>query len=62
MFPFLRRADTQILVTTGLFHLPVYAPKYWNIFDQVYLSTYKVMVYYMMHSMDFIQIEVVILC
>ena len=33
--------DVQTLVTTGLFHLPVYAPKYWSIFcTQVYLSTY----------------------
>ena len=39
--PILSTPDVQILATTGLFHLPVYAPKYWSIFcTQVYLSTY----------------------
>ena len=60
---FSRRADAQTLVTTGLFYLPVYSPKYWNISStQVYLSTYKDMLYYVMHSMEFVLTEVVILC
>ena len=60
--PVSERANTQTLVTTYLFHSSVYAPNYWNIlFTQIYLSTYKDTPYYVMHGMDFVQIEVVIL-
>ena len=60
--PVSERADTQTLVTTYLFHSSVYAPNYWNIlFTQIYLSTYKDTLYFVIYSMDFVQIEVVIL-